>query len=666
MILYDSNNCKIEISDNDFITSGGEGFIYKVGNQIAKIYKNYEPQNVKKIKALLAKNIQIEGVCFPTTMLYDSKGNYRGYLMPKARGKELQFSVFGYSKLRRHFPDWTRIDLCSLLLKILKTIDSLHQKDFLLGDINPMNIMVASSEEVYFLDTDSYQFDNFPCPVGEVRFVAPEIQGITFKDKLRKKEHEYYAIATLIFMVLFLGKSPYAKIGGGSPGKNIGDGDFSYPLGNASTYKAPKGPWEYIWKELPYEIKKTFYLTFVDTKKLYRFSPEQWVRQIKNYKRHLLKVTDSKKTIFPKVMEKLKDDVSTGMRRDVKPNDPKLSKIQTILNPLTQEKKIGVLELSTKAVKLLIGKDSVLKNNRFDFDFFPVRLGVRTNTGDLLNGKNVMDIQKFKNQVLPVIKSHIKLAKKEQVGKLFTVATAAYRACDNRKDIIELIKKETNVNVKILSKREEARATLVAFTFTKPKNINILPEHTIMIDQGGGSTEVTSFNKKTILNTYSINLGTTTISNILFSQTNPDTSLNDAFLHTDKITKDKLKYYLKNYAPRYDQETLCFGVGTAITKGTGKRTGRHQHGQHFTQNSLARRIYYYEHLLNKKYKNVEQMHQGMINEETLINGLDTRNVLSIRLGLPLYLEIMRKLNLEEITVSATSLWYGIYFDNLFK
>jgi hypothetical protein len=37
----------------------------------------------------------------------------------------------------------------------------------------------------------------------------------------------------------------------------------------------------------------------------------------------------------------------------------------------------------------------------------------------------------------------------------------------------------------------------------------------------------------------------------------------------------------------------------------------------------------------------------------------------MRLGLPMFVEIMEGFNLEEIIVSGTGLWYGVYFENLY-
>jgi DNA-binding helix-hairpin-helix protein with protein kinase domain len=58
-------------------------------------------------------------------------------------------------------------------LAILEKIKLLHENDIIIGDINPFNILIKDDKTVYFVDVDSYQVDNYPCPVGTVHFTAP-------------------------------------------------------------------------------------------------------------------------------------------------------------------------------------------------------------------------------------------------------------------------------------------------------------------------------------------------------------------------------------------------------------------------------------------------------------------------------------------------------------
>lgn len=83
----------------------------------------------------------------------------------------------------------------TLCITILKKLKYLHDRNVILGDINPNNILVVSPTEVYFVDTDSYQIEGFPCPVGTINFTAPEIQRKDFSTFLRTIGNERFAVA---------------------------------------------------------------------------------------------------------------------------------------------------------------------------------------------------------------------------------------------------------------------------------------------------------------------------------------------------------------------------------------------------------------------------------------------------------------------------------------
>lgn len=247
------------------VAAGGEGIIYTTNTPyVAKIYKreNNTKRKYEKIKLMLSKKIECEGVCYPVAALYNSNKEFIGYMMPKAKGKELQKSIFIKPLFLKNFPNWKKRDTVELCITILEKIKYLHDRNIVMGDINPANILIVSQKEVYFVDTDSYQVEDFPCPVGTNNYTAPEIQRKHFSDFLRTMGNENFAVATLLFMIMLPGKPPYSQQGGEDPINNIIKMDFSYPFGDSSNKKTPDGPWRYIWSHLTYDLKKAFYNTF--------------------------------------------------------------------------------------------------------------------------------------------------------------------------------------------------------------------------------------------------------------------------------------------------------------------------------------------------------------------------------------------------------------------
>lgn len=55
--------------------------------------------------------------------------------------------------------------------------------------------ILDSSREVYFVDTDSYQIEDFPCPVGIINYTAPEIQGKHFPECYEQGKKIKYSLS---------------------------------------------------------------------------------------------------------------------------------------------------------------------------------------------------------------------------------------------------------------------------------------------------------------------------------------------------------------------------------------------------------------------------------------------------------------------------------------
>ena len=303
---------------------GGEGIVYKTNkseNVVAKIYfgNKLTSHRQAKIDKIIAAGLSIEGVCFPTEHLYNSKGVFIGYLMPKAEGEKLGTSVFrGEKGMKKFFGNWSRSDLVTLAVTILSTIKNIHDLGILIGDINGLNILVKSPTKVYFVDTDSFQINEYPCPVGTLDFTAPEIQGKDYKYFLRSIGNENFAIAVLLFKLLMFGESPYAQQGGAGIAHNISRGDFSFPFKDKGNNKMPEGDWSCFWSHLPEKLREIFYRTFRKGETMYdeRMRPdvEVWLKELYVYLRQLNDGTLKKIDV---------DSVKLFPKTDFNPNKPK-------------------------------------------------------------------------------------------------------------------------------------------------------------------------------------------------------------------------------------------------------------------------------------------------------------------------------------------------------
>ena len=265
------------------LARGGEGEIFEVDpNRVAKIYFHDRRTRSRrdKLQLMCSHPVAIREVAWPQDVLGDAAGHFLGYIMPKARGRPLQHCVFGKSALAEHLPGWKRKDLVELALTYARIVARIHQHGLIVGDINPMNVLVASCQEIYLVDVDSFQVEDFPCPVGMATFRAPEITEPNFAAFLRTERHEMFALTSLLFMILMGGKSPYSFQGGGDPSENIRKGNFPYVK---DTSAIPAGAYRYIWSYLPRNVQDAFGRTFADPSPDGRPTAEIWARLLTDY-----------------------------------------------------------------------------------------------------------------------------------------------------------------------------------------------------------------------------------------------------------------------------------------------------------------------------------------------------------------------------------------------
>lgn len=352
--------------------------------------------------------------------------------------------------------------------------------------------------------------------------------------------------------------------------------------------------------------------------------------------------------------------------------DVNLRNIETWLTPgqtPIDNPHFAVLELSTKAVKLLWGndEDTIRQAQEFSFNNF-FRDTTKTETGQGLNNENMMDMNYFSNRVLPVIRRMKNLMRKEGIDVVYTVATAAYRTAKNRDEIIDFIRQETGINVRILSKKEESIATMYAYGISSKYRLGIREsKNSFMIEQGGGSTEVSVFHHGDLLGSYSINIGTTTSRNAMFEACAADMSVDmrEAFKRSDQMLKERMVAFMNNMGDlmKDEDEYFCVSVGTAITRATGYNKNAEQHDRILTRERIEAKIDSVTEKICSKFNSIGELYEWNQRVESN-NQLD--GFVTMRLGLPLYLYFFDRFNVKEIHVCGTGLWYGIYFQKLFN
>jgi len=119
------------------------------------------------------------------------------------------------------------------------------------------------------------------------------------------------------------------------------------------------------------------------------------------------------------------------------------------------------------------------------------------------------------NRAYLALQEFISTTKQYPVSKIISVATSALRDAPNGKEFIEWIKKELDLDIKIIDGKKEA-------LFGAIGAVNLLPiQDGITIDIGGGSSDLALIKNSKIIDTYSLNLGTVRLKELFFDKDRP-------------------------------------------------------------------------------------------------------------------------------------------------
>jgi exopolyphosphatase/guanosine-5'-triphosphate,3'-diphosphate pyrophosphatase len=230
--------------------------------------------------------------------------------------------------------------------------------------------------------------------------------------------------------------------------------------------------------------------------------------------------------------------------------------------------------------------------------------------------------------------------------KHIAVATNAFRAAGNGREIAEEIRVKFNLNIKIVSGEEEARLSyLGAVSGFKEKRKNAV------IDIGGGSTELIFGEGNEIEFKKSFPAGVVSLTEKYFKNDPP------LVKEAEKL-KSGLDYIFSAINKRFNPETAIAIAGTPTTlaciqKGLPEFDEEAIEGSLLHRNELENLIYELQSLkkneILSKYKSVVEGR-----EDVLLTGTIILN------------KIMAALNLDKVMVSTKGIRYGAVLEYLIR
>lgn len=254
---------------------GGEGNVYRTyHNLMCKLFRGHHQNyfNHKKITDMISIEINNSFIVWPKDVVYYDN-TFVGFVMDEVQG-----SVTLDDLRDTGFAGYSILDRFKLALLFLKQVHYLHQKNIIIGDIKLPNIMVRNKDELYIIDTGSFQVFDYPCTVFTKEYSNKAYTSDMLKKELRDVEDEYYAANKVIFEMMML-KGPHYSSNSIEIDLDSFERPFHYKL------KPPKSadslfPHEKIWFSLSDRMRDYFYYYFVNGTITYL---EDWIQELTSF-----------------------------------------------------------------------------------------------------------------------------------------------------------------------------------------------------------------------------------------------------------------------------------------------------------------------------------------------------------------------------------------------
>lgn len=177
--------------------------------------------------------------------------------------------------------------------------------------------------------------------------------------------------------------------------------------------------------------------------------------------------------------------------------------------------RIAAIDVGSYSVRLSIAE---VKDGKLKIIYEAGRI---TGLGKGVNNRGILD-KRTTAETLHVLKEYKSIIDKYGVSKTIAVATEALRKAENAEEFIKEVKKETGIDIKVISPEEEGRLAYKAVCFSLK-----IEGRNVVVDQGGGSTEFIYGKSCNIEKVVSIPMGIV--------------NLTEKFIHHDPPTREELK-----------------------------------------------------------------------------------------------------------------------------
>ncbi|MCS7032717.1 MAG: Ppx/GppA family phosphatase, partial [Phycisphaerae bacterium] len=250
-------------------------------------------------------------------------------------------------------------------------------------------------------------------------------------------------------------------------------------------------------------------------------------------------------------------------------------------------------------------------------------------------------------RALTVLGRFKQAAQQRQCEKIIAVATSAVREAHNGGDLIERIRRELGLHVRVVTARDEARLIYTAVRHA----LKLKSRPHLIVDIGGGSVEFI--------------VGDQQRATILESRKLGAARMTAQFVHTDPISKEERKalqrHYERELAPLFDEIRKARPVRVIGTSGTLENIAAMcgDHRGNPDGDGLSGTIE-----RQKFEKQLERLIRSDAQQRARMRGLDDQRKEQIVAGMLLVDEIFRQTKAKRIEICPAALREGILLDYL--
>lgn len=265
-----------------------------------------------------------------------------------------------------------------------------------------------------------------------------------------------------------------------------------------------------------------------------------------------------------------------------------------------------------------------------------------TRLGEGLKQTGNLSTQAMK-RTLEALRRYRVIADKNQVGEILCVGTAALREAKNRDTFLGLVNKKLSFSIRVISEHDEAFYTYLSVR----QGLIDSRKDTIIIDIGGGSTEIIYGNRENFIDFVSLPVGSV--------------KLTEMFIRHDPPSDDEI-VALRDYVKAILR--LPFGKGIQSVVGTA--------GTITTLGSLSIGLRQWDkkqvHGLRLSRERIgEVVHRLLaktVSQRSKLPGMEKGREDIIPQGIILLEEIMEYLGAEELMIDANGVRHGILCERL--